>query len=109
MSKETPYRFGKSIIRLNLKKGRNNASSRSFLKSLTGLSDRENRCIIEDLRTEGIPVMSSSRHKGYWLPSTVSEVEEMISEYRHRAMMCNLMAGRFDLWLSEHVDELENI
>ena len=108
LSKETPYIFAKNQIRMILRKGKDNAISRSMLKQITGMDDRTNRLIIEDLRCEGIPVMSSSSDKGYWLPQTVSEVEHYINENRHRAREISLMAGRAEAWLREHADELED-
>lgn len=91
-----------------LRKGKDNAISRPMLKQITGMDDRTNRLIIEDLRCEGIPVISSSSGKGYWLPQAVSEVEHYINENRHRAREINLMAQRAEVWLREHADELED-
>lgn len=108
MSKETPYIFAKNQVRMILRKGKENAISRPMLKQITGMDDRTNRLIIEDLRCEGIPVMSSSSDKGYWLPQTASEVEHYINENRHRAREINLMAQRAEVWLREHADELED-
>lgn len=109
MSKQTPYIFAKNQVRMILRKGKENAISRQRLKQITGMDDRTNRLIIEDLRCEGIPVMSSSSDKGYWLPQTVSEVEHYINENRHRAREISLMAGRAEAWLREHADELEDL
>ena len=83
MSKETPYIFAKNQVRMILRKGKDNAISRPMLKQITGMDDRTNRLIIEDLRREGIPVMSSSSDKGYWLPQTVSEVEHNTNVHIH--------------------------
>ena len=108
LTKETPYIFAKNQVRMILCKGKDNAISRPMLKQITGMDDRTNRLIIEDLRCEGIPVMSSSSDKGYWLPQTASEVEHYINENRHRAREINLMAQRAEVWLREHADELED-
>ena len=108
LTKETPYIFAKNQVRMILRKGKDNAISRPMLKQITGMDDRTNRLIIEDLRCEGIPVMSSSSDKGYWLPQTASEVEHYINENRHRAREINLMAQRAEVWLREHADELED-
>jgi len=51
-----------------LRKGKDNAISRPMLKQITGMDDRTNRNIIKDLRIEGIPIISVSSEKGYWLP-----------------------------------------
>ena len=87
MTKETPYIFAKNQVRMILRKGKDNAISRPMLKQITGMDDRTNRLIIEDLRCEGIPVMSSSSDKGYWLPQTASEVEHYINENRHLSLI----------------------
>ena len=101
MSKETPYIFAKNQIRMILRKGKDNAISRSMLKQITGMDDRTNRNIIKDLRIEGIPIISVSSEKGYWLPEENAEVEHCIKEL-------TLTVKGLEAWLREHADELED-
>lgn len=73
------------MIELYLKVGRENAVTRQFLRSVTGMSDRDVRQDIEIMRQKGIPIMSSSRTAGYWLAESIDEVESLQKELLHRA------------------------
>ena len=108
LTKETPYIFAKNQIRTILRKGKDNAISRPMLKQITGMDDRINRNIIKDLRIEGIPIISVSSEKGYWLPEENAEVEHCIKETKHRIKELTLTVKGLETWLREHADELED-
>ncbi len=107
-NKETLYQFAKNSVRSHLQKGKKNALTRSDLRDITGFSDRANRNMIEDLRKEGLPIISTSSSKGYWLPETKDELSHYINEFRSRARECNMMAARAENYLNEHANELED-
>ena len=70
---------------LLLRKGKTNAISRAELSAKTGLSDRNIRDNISKLRKQGIPVISNSDTKGYYIAETQEEFEHFIRENDKRA------------------------
>lgn len=66
--------------------GRENAVTREELAQRTGLNDRAVRKLIKEKVCEGIPIMSSSHAKGYWISDSPAELEQFIreAEARHR-------------------------
>ena len=64
--------------------GAENAVSRRDLMSMTGMSDRELRLMIESGRRQGIPILSDCIH-GYFLPGDSSERDRCVKSMRHRA------------------------
>lgn len=68
-----------------LRTGRINAVTRAELVNRTGMPDRANRREIERLRREGVPVISASDGRGYWLAESVEEVERFLREADLRA------------------------
>ena len=64
--------------------GAENAVSRRDLMSMTGMSDRELRLMIESERRQGIPILSDCIH-GYFLPGDSSERDRCVKSMRHRA------------------------
>ena len=65
-------------------KGRENAVSRQELVNRTGLPDRTVRKEIKKLVEQGIPIVSFSDEKGYWLTDNIGEIERFIKEYDAR-------------------------
>lgn len=64
----------------------NKPQSKAKLQSKTGLSERDVRRGISELRKRGVGVVSSSRHgSGYWL-GTPKEIKMFTHENGHRAM-----------------------
>lgn len=63
-----------------LRTGRLNAVSRAKLANRTGHGDRFNRKEIERLRHDGIPIMSTSDGKGYWIAEHIEEIEKFLRE-----------------------------
>jgi len=63
-----------------LKTGRANAVSRGELVRLTGMPDRACRREIERLRREGVPVVSLSDARGYWLAEDAAELGRFLRE-----------------------------
>lgn len=69
----------------HIRTGQKNAVTRQQLVNATGLSDRAVRRQIEILRNQGIPIISHSDGKGYWIAETVSEISAFIAEADGRA------------------------
>ena len=98
----------KTLIRLCLKAGKENRTSRSTLRQLTGLCDRTNRLLIEEMRSEGIMICSNSQSNGYWYPTKISEVKHYINEMRKRSSGTDGKAMTAELWLIDHSGGLEH-
>ncbi len=65
-------------------KGKENAVSRSELAIKTGLDDRTIRNEIKRLVKRGVPILSSSHTRGYWLSDNLDEIESYIKETDNR-------------------------
>lgn len=59
--------------------------SKEELSAQMNASERSVRKAVEELRSEGVPVVSSSHLKGYWL-GTKEEAMRTAREYKSRAM-----------------------
>ena len=103
---KTPYGEAKDLVKANLGTGKHHAISRQRLKQITKLDDRTNREIIRDLRLAGMPIMSSSEHKGYWLAESKEEVLSFINEYNSRSKECKRVAELANDYLNDHEEEL---
>lgn len=64
---------------------RENAISRPYLSTLTGLSDRINRKWIEAARRQGARIISSSHGKGYYIAESDDEWMRFLEEHKRRA------------------------
>lgn len=64
--------------------GAENGIFRRDLMSLTGMSDRELRLMIEAERRQGCPILSDNVH-GYFLPGDQSERDRCVRSLRSRA------------------------
>ena len=64
--------------------GKENAISRAELVLRTGLDDRTVRNEIKRLVKTGVPILSSSHSRGYWLSDDIDEWEKYINETDHR-------------------------
>lgn len=60
--------------------GRDNRITREKLSRLTGRTDRLNRKAIEEARKAGIPVISSSYDRGYYIAETQEEIDSLLRE-----------------------------
>lgn len=60
--------------------GKENAITRQELAMRTGIDDRLLRKEIKRLTKEGVPILSSSHYKGYWLSDDLDEWEAYIKE-----------------------------
>ena len=69
----------KLIILNTLRPGLQNATPRSELSGITGLSDRKIRDLIADLINEGNPILSNTSNGGYYYPDTIEECDRNIS------------------------------
>lgn len=59
-----------------LGKGKENATTKAQIKELTGLSDRAQREIVEDLYHYHIPIAIGSNGKGYFIATSTAELAE---------------------------------
>lgn len=66
-------------------RGKRNAISRYDLSRITGIDERTIRKKIKEYVELGIPVLSSSHHKGYWMAEHITEIEEYIKECDSRS------------------------
>ena len=69
----------KLTILNTLRPGLQNATPRSELSGITGLSDRKIRDLIADLINEGNPILSNTSNGGYYYPDTIEECDRNIS------------------------------
>ncbi len=60
--------------------GRANRITRERLSRITGKTDRINRRAIEEARKAGIPVISSSYDRGYYIAETQEEIDSLMRE-----------------------------
>jgi biotin operon repressor len=63
--------------------GEDNATHSKRLIDISGLTERELRKVIEQLRRSGTVIISSN--KGYYLPETVDELQHYINKESKRA------------------------
>ena len=66
-----------------LRVGENNAVSLADMCRISGLDNRSTRLVIEDLRRQGMVIISSNR--GYYLPETIEELRRYINKESKRA------------------------
>lgn len=59
--------------------------SREFLSRYLNITDRQLRKMIEEARNSGIPFISSSNSKGYFLSYDREHIQQLVAEYKHRA------------------------
>ena len=87
-------------------KGKENAISKENLCKLTGIKDeRIIRDAIKRQVESGVPILSSSGHKGYWYSEDLEEIKEFIRENDHRSNALNRTTAK----LKKRVYEMENI
>lgn len=67
-----------------LSHGAENGVGLRDLVSMTGLSEREVRQMIQRERLDGVPVLSDNL-SGYFLPGNTNEIVQCVSSLRHRA------------------------
>lgn len=82
-------------------KGRVNAISRQELVNRTGLPDRTARKEIKKLVEKGIPIVSFSDEKGYWISDDINEIERFIKEYDVRNATGNKTTYQLRLMVSK--------
>ena len=65
-------------------KGRDNAISRGRLMTVTGYGDRQNRRFIAEARLRGVPIVSNSHGKGYFIAEKDEDVSLIVSDLKSR-------------------------
>jgi len=81
--------------------------SRSDLKEICHVSDRDIRHAIEQLRIEGYPICSSARRKGYWIARDSEELRACIMEYYSRSARLRLTANIMEKNLDVFKEQME--
>jgi len=71
-----------------LKPGIENAVSLEYLCSYYGTGERTIRAFLHYARTHGIPILSSTKYGGYYLPKNQQEAQEFIRSQSNRAKAC---------------------
>ena len=86
--------------------GKENAISKQKLMEVTGIKDeRLVRDAIKSQVENGVPILSSSGHKGYWYSEDIDEIEEFIRENDHRANALSKTTAK----LKKHLYAMKNI
>lgn len=85
--------------------GKENAVSKQKLCELTGTDERLIRASIKRQVENGVPILSSSGHKGYWYSDDIDEIEEFIRENEHRVKSLTRTTAK----LKKHLYEMKNI
>ena len=86
--------------------GKENAKSKQKLMQETGIRDeRLLRDTIKRLVKSGVPILSSSGHKGYWYSEDENEIAEFIRENDHRSREIMSTTAK----LKKHLYEIQNI
>lgn len=81
-STQDNYITTKKNIKCLIKMGtRDKPVTREHLKVATGMTDRQNRAIIEDLRKDGMRICSTAQKGGYWIARTEKEYKAFRTEY----------------------------
>ena len=78
-----------------LRTGAENATPRKHLQTITGMSERAIRRMIEYERNHGIPICADNQN-GYFLPSCEDEKDRCVRSMRHRAKEINATADAID-------------
>ena len=78
----------KELIANVLKMGKRNAISRDELCEITGVSDRENRRLIHQLRKDGRIILSNTDTGGYYYPATLTEAVKCERSMNNRGVKC---------------------
>lgn len=97
----------KEIIKSNLKFGKKNALTREQLTLLIGANDRHTRALIQELREEGVIIISSSQTKGYYYPSNKQEAEQFVHEMEKRGKRCMYTCKQARQWIKNNENQLE--
>lgn len=66
--------------------GKENAVSREFLRTMTGLGDRKIRQMIEAARDEGNIIINDQDGKGYYQAADIDEIERQYWQDTRRAL-----------------------
>ena len=78
--------FSETPIEWHLHKGRSHAVSRKSLATMTGLSDRQVRDMIEQARANGALICNDQDGHGYYLAETYDEIQRQYSRDYARAI-----------------------
>jgi len=89
--------------------GAENAVPRRHLRQLTGISDRDLRRRIQLERLAGVPILSSTTAGGYYLPSSVADLEHFVRSMQSRAKEIEAVASAVEAGSTEkgHGEMLE--
>lgn len=82
------------IILSVLRTGKDNYTSTEYLEHITGLSKRDVRRVVEDLRRHGAVIISDN--SGYYLPENADELARFVrkEEKRAKSVLYTLKSAR---------------
>lgn len=94
-----------AVLQLILRcKGRQRAISAKQLSKQTGLSDREVRAVVADLRREEYPIASAvNKPYGFFIPENRAEAQECQSHIYARMREIGITARALDRAFGEHL------
>lgn len=93
-----------SLLRIAV--GAENAISKEEICRKTKLNERTVREAIAELREEGYLIISTSKSKGYYFPSSKKEAEHFVNEMEKRARKCFAAVSFARQWIRQNEDQL---
>ncbi len=97
----------KLIILNALKAGANNATTRTELVTITGLSDRAVRATIRELRRESYPILSNTEKGGYYYPDSVDKAIQFGFNLKHRGVDLIKSGNTIIRWANDNPSKFE--
>ena len=64
---------------------REEGSTKQELSTSLGTNERQVRGYIRDARKMGVPIVSSSQERGYYIAQTQDDIQKIIADYKSRA------------------------
>lgn len=104
-STQQQYITAKENIKYLVEMGtRDKPVTREHLKVATGMTDRQNRAIIEDLRKDGVRICSTAQKGGYWIARTEKEYKAFRTEYLSGAYRRLETVKAMDEFIEEQIE-----
>ena len=95
------------IMLNNISRDKAAPTTRRELMSLTGLSDRAIRYAIQDARSKGYLIISSTKSAGYYYTTDPAEIKRYISQQEHYIMNISRGLNAFRKYVSIPVGQME--
>lgn len=85
---------------------RKQAVRRQDLCNMLGLSDRAVRRMIEELRLERVPILSTAHGSGYWMSKDPVEINMFIAEQKSRIKSAADVIHSFEAMMKDNPDQM---